>query len=160
MMRAMRPLVLLLLAAVLTGCSGFSIGPRQDKDDATAFDRLLAGKGPGAPFAARELLGKRWERMWVFEDGTATQAIEDRIGIPFPQSGERPMVEGGRNYVVFDDGEVVVSAFVPSARVEVRPACVAGGRRAIGPRTRVVVVPAGGGEPRRLSTQPPPAGCG
>ena len=156
----MRLLLPLVLAALLAGCSGFSIGPRQDKEDAAAFARVLAAEQPGGRFPARELLGKQWRRMWVFPGGTDTQAIEDRIGIPFPQSGEEPTVEGGLNYVVFDDGSTVVSAFVPSARVEVRPECLAGDRRALGPEQELTIVPAGRGRARRVSTRARASACG
>ncbi len=156
----MRVLLPVLLAVLLAGCSGFSISPRQDKADAAAFAKALAAAPDGGRFRARELLGKGWTRMWVFPGGTDTQVIEDRIGIPFPQSSEEPNVEDGLNYVVFDDGEVVVSAFVPSARVEVRPECVAGDRRAVGPDQALTIVAASGGRARRVSTPARATACG
>lgn len=109
MMQPVRALGLLILAAGLAGCSGFSIGVREDKADRAAFIEAVTGRKPGSGLQAHELLAKDWERLWIFRGGGSTQAVEDRIGIPFPQSAEKIPV--GAAYLVWDDGSEVISAF-------------------------------------------------
>lgn len=132
------PLLLCLLA--LTGCSGFSIGVRQDKDDRAAMTALLAGKRPGARFPAKELLLNRgWKRLYVFRGGIATQPIEDRIGIPFPQSGEATPKDA--SYLVFGDDDNVISAFSFAGPPGVGDRCLIADRVPLKPDTELTLVP-------------------
>lgn len=136
--------VALLATATLAGCSGFSIGVRQDKDDRVAVTRVLRAKVVGDRFAARELLGRDWTRLWVFAGGVETRAIEDRIAIPFPESGEATPPE--TPYLVFDDGKAVVAAFSLAGRdddarvARVRAGCLLAQRGPLAPATPLVVV--------------------
>ena len=144
----------LLLVAALTGCSGFTIGVRQDKEDKAAFTAALGRAQSGDRFAARGLLAaKDWTRLWLFRGGDATQAIEDRIGVPFPQSGDR--TPAGVAYLVFVDGDEVLAAFSYAGPADVDPACLLTERGPLQPQTALTLVAAGVGGPletSRLST--------
>ena len=146
-MRVASVTVLLLAAATLPGCSGFSIGVRQDKEDREAFARALAAKDAGSFFAAGELLRKDWTRLFVFRGGIATQAVEDRIAIPFPQSGEATSAEA--SYLVFADEEEVVSAFSYAGPTRLTPRCFLAERVPFTPATELTLVAGGEGEPRK-----------
>ncbi len=141
MMQPVRVVLALLLATSLGGCSGFSIGVRQDKEDREHLAGVLARAPTGRPFAARALLDRPFRRLWVFRGGGDTQAVEDRIGIPFPQSGEA--IPAGSAYLVFDDGEQVLSAFSFAGAVDATGAtgrCLLAERAPLAPGTEVVGV--------------------
>lgn len=152
-MRSRRLVALpLLLAAALPGCSGFTIGVRQDKEDKAAFTAALGRARGGDRFPARALLAKRWTRLWLFRGGVATQAIEDRIGVPFPQSGD-PTPAGA--YLVWVDGDEVLSAFSYAGPGDVDPACLLAEGGPLRPQTALSLVGEGAGRPlgtSRLST--------
>lgn len=131
-------LVLLLLAAALTGCSGFTIGVRQDEEDRARFARVLERAQPGRPFPARALLGKEFRRLFVFRGGGTTQDVEDAIGIPFPQSGDEVPKAGA--YVVFDDGEQVLASFSFAGPVGATGRCLLTGRAPLAPADELVTV--------------------
>lgn len=150
-MRSRRLVALpLLLAATLPGCSGFTIGVRQDKEDKAAFAAALGRAKSGDRFPARALLAKRWTRLWLFRGGVATQAIEDRIGVPFPQSGDP--TPAGMGYLVFADADEVLSAFSFAGPAGVDPACLLAERGPLAPRTALTLVGTGAGGAARLST--------
>lgn len=144
-MRLLRPL-LLMLALASSGCSGFSIGVRQDSDDKAAFARFLAAQPAGSRFPASRLLGKEWTRLFVFRGGISTQAVEDRIGIPFPQSGEE--IPPATSYLVFADDEAVVSAFSYAGPRDVDASCFLAERVPLAPDTALTL---GAAEDGRLS---------
>lgn len=153
-MRALGPVALLVTAA-LAGCSGFSIGVRQDKDDRVAATRVIGAKAVGDRFAARELLARRWTRLWVFRGGVETKAIEDRIAIPFPESGEPTPPE--TPYLVFDDGKAVAAAYSlagldDDARVaRIRVGCLLAQRGPLAPSTPLTVVAVGSARTARVA---------
>lgn len=148
--RALAPF--LLLAASTSSCSGFSIGVRQDSDDKASFTRVLDAQAPGSRFPAGRLLDKGWSRLFVFRGGISTQAIEDRIGIPFPQSGEA--IPAATSYLVFADDEAVVSAFSYAGPRDVDATCFLAERVPLDPRTELVL---GDGEGGRASLSTSPA---
>lgn len=148
-------LAVLLVALGTAGCSGFSIGVRQDKEDREALLTALRTKQEGSRFPARELLRKDWTRLFVFRGGIATQAIEDRIGIPFPQSGEE--TPKATPYLVFADREAVVAAFSYEGPGEVDPRCLLAERVPLDPGTPLTVIGSG---PARLTTVAGAARCG
>ena len=134
----------------LSGCSGFSIGVRQDKDDRAALTAVLAAKRPGDRFPAKDLLARGWKRLYVFRGGIATQPIEDRIGIPFPQSGEETAKEA--SYLVFADDDNVISAFSLVLPAGVGARCLLAERVPLEPRTPMALVPGGRAGTAQLST--------
>ena len=143
-------LALLLAAASLGGCSGFSIGVRQDEEDQARLFEAVAARGPGDRFPARALLDRRWTRLFVFRGGIATQAVEDRIAIPFPQSGEE--TPRTSSYLVFADDEQVISAFSLVTPPGVGAGCLLADRAPLTPGTPLTLVPDGSGGGSRLST--------
>ncbi|MCW3009737.1 MAG: hypothetical protein JWO90_141 [Solirubrobacterales bacterium] len=153
----MRALPLLCLAAVLTGCSGFSIGVRQDKEDAERFGRVLARAPLDRPFPVRDLLDRGFTRLFVFEGGGSTQEVEDRIRIPFPQSGEE--IADDAAYVVFADAEEVVAAFTYRGAPGATGRCLVTARVPLGPDDEVVEVRPAAGGPAELSPVPTASRC-
>lgn len=149
---------LLLLTLALGGCSGFSIGVRQDKADQATMAGVLARQPAGRAFPARALLpARRWSRLWVFRGGIATQAIEDRIGIPFPRSGEPTPKR--RSYVVFDDGKQVVSSFTLALPRRLRARCLLTGRAPLAPSDTLVVTPGRPAAPPQLRARATAGAC-
>jgi hypothetical protein len=131
--------VVLLCLVPLSGCSGFAIGVRQDKEDQATFGRSLIGKPPGREFPARALFGGSWTRLWVFRGGAGTQPIEDRIGIPFPRSDIATPT--GAVYLVLDDGKQVRSAFTFLGPERVDAGCLLATHGPLTPRTALQLVP-------------------
>lgn len=156
-MRARLLAVSLLAAPGLAGCSGFSIGVRQDKEDAASVARVLERPRLGDRLRASELLECSWTRLFVLPGGITTQAVEDRIGVPFPQSGEE--LPAGPGYLVFVDDDAVVSAFSAVGGVEVPPVCLAAEREPLGPRAELILVPGAARGSARLSTAALAPGC-
>lgn len=136
-------LLLLLVSATLTGCTGFGVGVRQDKEDRDALGMLLTGKRVGDRFPARVLLGRDWTRLFVFAPGADTQAIEDRIGIPFPFSKEFAPQDDA--YLVFADAEQVLSAFTFAGPVGIDASCLLAGRGPLVPDTELTLRQTGSG---------------
>lgn len=130
-------LLSLLVALGLVGCSGFGVGVRQDREDRDALTVLLSGKRAGDRFPARALLGRGWTRLFAFAPGAETQAIEDRIGIPFPFSKELAPSDGV--YLVFADAEQVISAFTFVGPVGVDASCLLAGRGPLRPGTELTL---------------------
>lgn len=150
--------MLLLLTFALTGCSGFAIGVRQDKEDQAAVHAVLARQAAGRSFPARMLLpGRHWTRLWAFRGGIATKAIEDRIGIPFPESGEP--TPKGRSYVVFDDGEQVVSSFTLALPGRLRARCLLTPGVPLAPAAALVITPGRPGALPQLRAPAATAAC-
>lgn len=147
--RASRAPFLLALALGLPGCSGFAIGVRQDKEEAAQVARALAARAPDRPFPARTLLDVGWTRLWVFRGGIGTQEIEDRIGIPFPYSGEDTPPE--ESYLVFADREQVVASFSWADPPAVSARCFLAERTPLTPDAPLELRSAGGGAPRLVA---------
>lgn len=155
-------LVLLILLGVwsLAGCTGtgFGVGVRQDKEDRDALTARLAAMRPGARFTARDLLARDWTRLFVFRPGEETQPIEDRIGVPFPFSEEATPTTSV--YLVFLDGEQVVSAFSFVGPTGVDAGCLRAARGPLVPQTFLTLAPRRGRGGARLSTLATAARCG
>ncbi len=150
-------LLLLLTSLTLAGCTGFGVGVRQDKEDRDAFGMLLTGKRVGDRFPARELLPRAWTRLFVFPPGADTQAIEDRIGIPFPFSKEFAPEDDA--YLVFADAEEVLSAFTFVGPVGVDGSCLLLGSGPILPKAELTLRRIGSGR-ASLSTLSGTERCG
>ena len=147
MMHPMRA-ALLIAAVALAGCSGLPfMGVRQDKEDQAHAERVLERVATGQRFAARELIEPGWTRLWVFPGGTTTQAVEDRIGIPFPKADVAVPAEA---YLVFDDGKQVVSAFSYAGPVGATGRCLLTRGAPLGPDAPLVEVRPGDGGPTEL----------
>ncbi len=138
-----RAALLLLVSTTLTGCTGFGVGVRQDKDDRDALAVIIAGERVGDRFPARALLGQDWTRLFVFAPGADTQAIEDRIGIPFPFSKEFAPDDGA--YLVFADSEQVLSAFTFVGPVGIDASCLLSGLGPLLPDTELTLRRVGSG---------------
>lgn len=136
-------LLLLLVSGTLAGCTGFGVGVRQDKEGRDALTALIAGKRVGDRFPARALLAGDWTRLFVFAPGAETQAIEDRIGIPFPFSKEFAPKDDA--YLVFADAEEVLSAFTFVGSVGIDASCLRSGRGPLLPETELTLRRIGSG---------------
>ena len=135
--------LLLLVSAALAGCTGFGVGVRQDKEDQDTLTAYVTGKRVGDRFPARALLGRDWTRLFVFAPGADTQAIEDRIGIPFPFSKEFAPRDDA--YLVFVDANEVLSAFTFAGSVGIEASCLLAGRGPLLPETELTLRRVGSG---------------
>lgn len=156
-MRGVLILLLLACAGLLSACTGFGVGVRQDQEDRDALTAGLAAKRPGARFPARELLARDWTRLFVFRPGEETQPIEDRIGVPFPFSEEATPTT--TVYLVFLDGEEVVSAFSFAGPSGVDAGCLRAARGPLVPRTELTLVESEDRGGARLSALAAAARC-